>query len=100
MKLTITRNLKYQSDGDGRVTTEIVQYIGGEDTDGTVYVGLGMRQKVIYTKVIERVYQIEGIDDVDLELSTDGATWVKSNIDIMSNQVATTSHDKVVITYA
>lgn len=100
VKLTITRNLKYQSDGDGRVTAEIVQYIGGEDADGTVYVGLGMRQKVVYTKVIERVYQIEGIDDVDLELSTDGETWVKSNIDILSNQVATTSYDKVVITYA
>lgn len=99
VKLTITRSLKYRSDGDERVTTEIVQYIGGEDADGTVYVGLGMRQKVVYTKVIERVYQIEGIDDVDLELSTDGVAWVRTNIDILSNQVATTSHDKVVITH-
>lgn len=100
VKLTITRNLKYQADGDERITTEIVQYVGGEDADGTVYVGLGVRQKVVYTKIIERVYQIEGIDDVDLELSTDGTTWVRTNIDILSNQVATTAHDKVVIRYA
>lgn len=100
VKITITRNLKYQSDGDSRVKTEVTQYIGGEDADGTVYVGLGMRQKVVYSKLFEKVYQIEGIDDVDLELSTDGLTWVKANIDILSNQVATTSYDKVVITHA
>lgn len=100
VKITITRNLKYQSDGDSRVKTEVIQYIGGEDTDGTVYVGLGMRQKVVYSKIIERIYQIEGIEDIDLELSTDGATWVRTNIDILSNQVAVTSHDKVVITHA
>lgn len=100
VRLTINRNLKYQTDGNKRVVTEIVQYIGGKDTNGTVYIGLGMRQKVVYTKIIERIYQIDGIDDVDLELSTDGTTWGRTNISILSNQVAETSHDKVVITYA
>lgn len=100
VKLTITRNLKYQSDGDARVRTEVIRYIGGEDADGTVHVGLGMRQAVVYTKIIEKVYKIEGIDDIDLELSTDGINWVRTNIDIQSNQVAETSHDKVVITHA
>lgn len=100
VKLTITRNLKYQSDGDARVRTEVIRYIGGEDADGTVHVGLGMRQAVVYTKIIEKAYRIEGIDDIDLELSTDGINWVRTNIDIQSNQVAETTHDKVVITHA
>lgn len=99
VKISIKRSLKYQTDGDARVRTEVVRYIGGEDLDGMIHVGLGMRQAVVYTEIIRRFHVIEGIDDVDLELSTDGLTWVKTNIDILSNQVAETSHDKVVITH-
>lgn len=99
IRLAITTNAKYPVDGDAQITTALVRYIGGEDSDGTIYSGLAMKEKVVYFQ-LTKVAGIEGVDDLDLEVSIDGVNWNRNSIEIASNQKAETSYDKVVITHA
>lgn len=92
IKLTIRKNEQFPVDGVQKVKTELVKYIGGKDEDGTFYIGLNMGKSVIFTKLIDRVYEIEGIDDVDLLVGIKGQTLGTSNININIDQVAQISH--------
>ena len=42
---------------------------------------------------------LQGIKDIQVELSLDGDNYTQSNIPIGQNEIAQTSHDKVVINY-
>lgn len=99
IRMTIRRSTKYPLDGDSRIRTALVRYIGGEDADGVIYSGLAMKENVVYYQ-LTKVAGIDGVDDLDLEVSIDGANWDKSSIEIASNQKAETSHENVVINYA
>ena len=99
IRMTIRRSTKYPLDGDSRIRTALVRYIGGEDADGVIYSGLAMKENVVYYQ-LTKVAGIDGVDDLDLEVSTDGTNWDKSSIEIASNQKAETSHENVVINYA
>ena len=97
--MTIRRSTKYPLDGDSRIRTALVRYIGGEDADGVIYSGLAMKENVVYYQ-LTKVAGIDGVDDLDLEVSIDGTNWSKNSIEIASNQKAETSHENVVINYA
>lgn len=92
IRVTISRDNRYPTDGDARLKTTLIQYVGGEDADGTLWVGLNMGQGVVYSRLIALAYQVEGVTDVDIEVSTDGSTWTRQNIPININQVAQTSY--------
>lgn len=94
---TITKGLAYPTDGDEQVKKVLTQYIGGTDSEGEVYAGLTLNQSVVYSKVIAEIFKINGVEAVDVELSTDNVTFVKTDIVIGEIQVAETSADKVVI---
>lgn len=98
VRVTVTKTVEYPLDGDGRIRTEIIKHIGGADVDGQVYTGLGMGDDVVYTRLIKTAYRVPGIKDVEIEVSTDGAVWVKENIEIALTQVAETNHELVVVT--
>ena len=88
VNVTLTTNNAYPSDGAERIKNEIVRYVGGTDTNGGVYAGLNMGEDVVLSKIINRIYRIDGIDDVEVTLSTDGTTYDESNISIDIQQVA------------
>lgn len=98
--VSITKNSKYPIDGDNQVKTALIKYIGGTDEDSNVYTGLGMGDDVIYTKLISIIYSIPGIDDVELQVGTNGFSYSSSNISVTQAQVAETDHTKVVVTSA
>lgn len=98
--ITISKNPQYPIDGDERVRTEIIKHIGGLDKDGSVYSGLGMGQEVIFTKIISAAYKIPGINDIDIEISTDSVNYSRNNIAIDKAMVAETDYMKVVVTSA
>lgn len=98
INVSISKNDKYPANGDDLVRSELIKYIGGEDSDGNLYTGLGMGQSVIYNKLIGRVNNIPGIDDFTLEVSSDGLTYTQSNIDVVQAEVAETDYSKVVVT--
>src|SRR5690606_24219213 len=92
IRVTVSRDNRYPSDGDARLKTTLIQYVGGEDADGTLWVGLNMGQDVVYSRLTSLAYQVEGVTDVDIEVSTDGTTWARQNIPINLNQGAETSY--------
>src|SRR5690606_30128220 len=98
IRVTVSRDNRYPTDGDARLKTTLIQYIGGEDADGTLWVGLNMGQDVVYSRLIALAYQVEGVTDVDIEVSTDGSTWTRQNIPISIEQVAQTSYALIEVT--
>lgn len=99
IRVMISRDNRYPTDGDARLKTTLIQYIGGEDADGTLWVGLNMGQDVVYSRLIALAYQVEGVTDVDIEVSTDGTTWTRQNAPININQVAQTSYAMIEVSH-
>ncbi|QVQ56257.1 baseplate J protein [Paenibacillus phage Pd_22F] len=88
----IKRTVQYPADGDEKVISEIVQYIGGEH-DGKYYNGLSMGAAVVYNKLISAVYKVPGVDDVELFLNGD-----TKNIEIAPHQVARICDQNIEVT--
>ena len=97
VKVTITKNPQYPADGDTRVKTAIIKYIGGRDYDGTEYKGRGLGQDVVLSKINTAVDSVSGIDDVMVELSTDGVNYATANIPISTMEIANADHEKVMV---
>lgn len=87
-KVTLKTNNSFESDGQNQVIRAIVQYIGGTDAESNTYIGLNMGEDVILSKLIARIYGVNGIDDVDVQLSTDDLLYEANNIEIKLQQVA------------
>ncbi|AMX00407.1 baseplate J/gp47 family protein [Rummeliibacillus stabekisii] len=87
-KVSLKKNNSFEADGQNQVIKAIVQYIGGSDAESNTYIGLNMGEDVILSKLIARIYGVNGIDDVDVLLSTDGSLYEASNIEIKLQQVA------------
>ena len=87
-KVSLKTNNSFEADGQNQVIKAIVQYIGGSDAESNTYIGLNMGEDVILSKLIARIYGVNGIDDVDVLLSTDGSLYETSNIEIKLQQVA------------
>jgi Uncharacterized homolog of phage Mu protein gp47 len=100
IRVTVRTNNQYPADGDVQVESAIIRYIGGEDSDGQLYVGLNMGDDVIHSRVIASVYKVVGIEDALVELSTDGSMWVQANIPIDPQEVAQTSHSIIEVVHA
>ncbi|MHA7580390.1 baseplate J/gp47 family protein [Paenibacillus vandeheii] len=93
IKVHIYKTAAYPADGDAQVVSALAQFIGGTDTDGTVYSGLSMNDDVILMRLVSTIYKIAGVEDVSLELSQDGTTYTQGNIPIEVFQVAQTAAD-------
>lgn len=100
VKVTVTKSASYPADGDAQIESAIVQYIGGEDTDRQIYIGLNMGDDVIHFQVAKAVGSIQGVEDAVVELSTDGVTWSDSNIAVDPEEVAQTSHTIIQVVQA
>jgi len=97
VNITKTTSEEYPEDGDERMVTEVVKYIGGTDEDGSVYAGLSMGEDVIYTQIIKACYRVPGLDDVDVTINKVGEAAGTENISIALTEVAETDHEKVTV---
>lgn len=95
--VSLETNQDFPLNGKDLIRTAIVQYIGGQDSDGTIYNGVGLGKSVIYTKVISAINQIEGIADVTVQIGTTEQNFTTQNIQLGSRQVAETDWQKVVV---
>lgn len=93
IRVTIQKNNAFPADGGDQIRSALVRAIGGEDISGALYAGLSMGDDVVYSRLIAQIYKVEGIDDVQLELSTDGIDYSSGNIAIGLQQVAQTDSD-------
>jgi uncharacterized phage protein gp47/JayE len=88
----------FPSDGQELVKKQVITTIGGTDTEGNIYSGLGMSDDVILMKLATNIIsKIPGIDDITIEMSTDNVIFVEENIVVNDTEVATTDSNKVVI---
>jgi uncharacterized phage protein gp47/JayE len=101
VRLTIKTNPKFEADGIEQLKNKIVEKIGGVDSDGIIQNGLEMGQTVVISQLYNAVYQVNGLDDVTIEIGTDSTNLGTSNILIAQRQVARASFDNIeVITSA
>lgn len=82
VQVKIKRTSQYSADGDEKVASEIMQYIGG-GYEGKYFNGLSMGAPIIFNKLISSIYKVTGVDDVEL-LVNNGT----ENIRIAPYQVA------------
>lgn len=96
VKVHLTTDSNFPSNGQAQVTTQIINYIGGTDADGTYYAGLNLASNVIWSKCVAACQNVTGVDDVAVTLSTDNVNFSSANITISNLQVAKTDNTKVV----
>jgi uncharacterized phage protein gp47/JayE len=98
VKADVTTNTSFPVNGNALVITEVIKYIGGTDSDNTVYSGLGMGQSVVNAKLAANILaNVPGVDDVVLTFSTDGVTYAGGNKTITITQTPQTDANKVVV---
>jgi uncharacterized phage protein gp47/JayE len=83
----IVVNSSFPADGSDIIVSKIMEYISS----------LKMGNDVILGKITALVFNLAGVDDVTVTLSTDGITYAQNNITIDKVEVAKTSIDKLVI---
>lgn len=91
IRVVVYKTPSYPADGDDLIKSTLVQSIGGEDKDGTVYAGLTMGEDVVMMKLAATLYNVPGVEDLTLQLSTDGTDYSGQNIKIAVHQVAQTA---------
>lgn len=100
VKVKLSTNAAFPDNGAFLVEQEIIQYIGGEDANGTTYQGLGMAEPVVYAQVI-RAITVPGIDDLSVEIRKgDTGPYTMANILIGAVEVAETDAGKVEVIFA
>ncbi|WP_214797672.1 baseplate J/gp47 family protein [Exiguobacterium sp. s5] len=95
--VTLVTNEFFPADGFAKVETNIIKYIGGTDADGNGYLGLGLSDDVILTRIVAAAHQVDGIEDVIVKLGTAPDPTGTTNIAITSRQVAKTDATKVTV---
>lgn len=89
MKVRLTVNMDFSTANINTVKSMLVQAVGGTDLDGTSYAGLSMGRNVIQAKLVSLVFDVDGVEDVALEISSDGGhTYSTGNVTIDQYQVA------------
>jgi len=95
VRIAVQKGPDYPIDGNEQVKQRIVKYIGGVYGNDKLK-GLGMNEDVIRTKAEGSVsFTVEGVKDVQIELSKDGITYSPTNVSIKFAEVAETDISKI-----
>lgn len=94
VKIYRKKSSQFPLDGDEQLIKKAVEYIGGT-YDSVVYDGVGMSTDVIVARLESKLFVIEGLIDVRVELSKDNIDFNQSNIKIAFPEVAETDQSKV-----
>jgi uncharacterized phage protein gp47/JayE len=100
LSISIKTNSEFETDGDSQIQTNLLNYIGGTDADGTFYAGLSMGEDVIYSRLFSCVYAVAGVDDVTIQVgrNTD-ETLGTANVAIGPNEAPQTSIAAIEVTH-
>ncbi|MDM5306351.1 baseplate J/gp47 family protein [Peribacillus frigoritolerans] len=94
----LTTDNTFQSTSITEVKDTIVRFIGGTVSDGSIYTGLNMGEKVIVQQLSFEVMQIQGVKDVVIKIGKTSGTLVSSNIAIAANEVVQTNATNIAVT--
>ena len=96
VEITLTRNNRFRPGYEANIRTYVIEYIGGLDSDGAEYRGLGLGQNVAHSRIIVLTHD-RGISDATVKISTDGINYYETNVEIPIMQIAVTDYTKVVV---
>jgi uncharacterized phage protein gp47/JayE len=96
--VNLTKNSAFPTNGAELVETEVIKYIGGTDSLGTIYAGLGMAASVVHSQIVGAIIRnVAGVVDLDVTLKKGaGGSFAASNITIGAVEVAETDAVKVI----
>lgn len=87
VKVLVTPGAKFPSNGKSILQQTILDYMNS----------LSIGDDVILSKLIRITSSVEGIDDLEITLSTNGVNYGVQNIDISTDSVVRTDANKVVV---
>ncbi|WEA46802.1 baseplate J/gp47 family protein [Priestia aryabhattai] len=87
VKILVTPGAKFPSNGKSILQQTILDYMNS----------LSIGDDVILSKLIRITSSVEGIDDLEITLSTNGVDYSVRNIDISTDSVVRTDANKVVV---
>lgn len=94
VKVYVKKTRDYPINGDDQIKEQVVKYIGGTYENG-LHGGVGMSENVIVSRCESRMFVVDGVKDVRVELSTDGTAFKNENVLIAFPQVAETDTSKI-----
>lgn len=95
IKVSVKTNTLFSSKGINQIKTALIKYVGGTDISNNSYAGLNMGDDVIVSRLIAKTYSVDGIEDVTVEVSTDGIIYCDSNVLIGLQEVAQTHFNNI-----
>lgn len=94
VKVYVKKTKDYPINGDDQIKEQVVKYIGGT-YENELHGGVGMSENVIVSRCESRMFVVDGVKDVRVELSTDGTAFKNENVLIAFPQVAETDTSKI-----
>lgn len=90
-------NNEFTEDGNDKVRTAIIEYVGGLDYDGNEYTGLQVGKDMYFTRVIGEIDRVTGVENITkLKIGTDPNDLNDmQDIEIGSTEVAQTDYEKI-----
>lgn len=98
VRVDVTTNDEFPSDGADRIRSAIIKIIGGVDTDGAIRNGLNMGDDVIHSRLVAAAFAVEGVVDATVTLSTDGVAYAAQNVAISPQSVAQANAARIEVT--
>ncbi|TKI65552.1 baseplate J/gp47 family protein [Lysinibacillus mangiferihumi] len=98
IKVNVTTNTSFTSNGVNQIKTALIKYVGGTDVNNNTYAGLNMGDDVVVSRLIAKTYSVDGIEDVIVEVSKDGINYNDSNVVIGLQEVAQTHFNDIEVT--
>lgn len=87
----------YGPDSELRIKDEIIKYIGGKDSYGRGWSGLGFGQPVIYNKVIDAAFNVAGVEDAKLRIKRTDGSFQSSNLSLEQTELAVIRPNQITV---
>lgn len=95
-KVRLSTNAQFEADGHDQVRNAMIAYVGGLDVNDVAHTGLSLGEDVVLTKLIAAIYAgVKGINDVQIELSTDNVNFTMGNLSMARPQIAQLSANAI-----
>lgn len=98
--VAVTTSDTYPNDGNESIQDRIIRYIGGEDSSGVTFPGLGVAEDVILDQIKRRALEERGVIEATVQIAETGNALGSSNITVPDGEAATTSTTEVTVSVA
>lgn len=95
--VTVDATPEFPVDGEDQVRDQIVAYIGGMDSNGTVHPGTGIGEDVVHSRVIDAAHNVPGTRKVTVVMGLEEEYQDEVDIEVGIREVAETSVENIAV---